>query len=157
MKKKIVIVSGIVVPNPSPPGKITLQFAKMLRPEFDVSIVCMRTNGPELNGELIDGIQFYTVTGLRFRLENYFLSRNKKTLVLFMKALGRLQRIIRLHGNLQWFYRKSYNKLVELYNENEFDFVFSICMPFQAHLAGYKFKLLNSSTKHITFTVDLIS
>lgn len=154
MKRKVVIVSGIVYPNPSPPGKITLQYANMLKIEYDVSIICMQTTGPKLNGAVIDGISYFTVSGVRFWLENYFIKRNHFLLVSLMKAIGRLQRLFNLHGNLKWFYCKSYKRLIDIHNQKGVDYVFSICMPFQSHLAGIKFKSKFPHIKHVTYTVD---
>lgn len=163
--KRVVLVAGVVYPQPTPPGKIALLFADILKEEFYVSIVFMQTTLKETNGRKIDGIEYFSVFGLRLFLETFFKIRSEKAknkyakkllglLILSMKAIGRVQSMVLFPNNLRWHYLKSYRKLLRLDKDQEIDIVFSVCSPFSAHLAGKKFKKKSPNIKWITYTVD---
>ncbi len=154
MKKKVVIIAGIVLPSPTPPGKISLQYANMIKGDYDVSIIYIRTTGKKRNGEIVDGIKYYSVSGFRFSTENYFAERGMSFMVKVCKAIGRVQRLLCVNGNLEWFYKKAYQKLNEIFHTGTIDVVLSVCNPFQAHLAALKYKQENPSIRFVTYTVD---
>jgi hypothetical protein len=157
MKKKVILVVGILMPSPSPPGKIALQYADILKYDCDVSIIFLRSLGNKFNGEMIAGIKYFTVSGFRFRAENYFLKRKKPLIVQLFKAFGRIQQLFSVNGNLAWFYKKAYQKLNEISKTEHIDVIFSVCNPFQAHLAATQFKNENPTTRFVTYTVDPFS
>lgn len=163
--KRVVMVTGVVYPQPSPPGKIALHFANILKEKFNVSIIFMQTTLNETNGYKTNGIEYYSVFGLRLFFEVFFRTKSEKTkskfaqkllgfLVLSMRAIGRVESMFLFPNNLRWHYIKSYKKLLKLNEEQRIDAVFSICSPFSAHLAAKKFKKRNPQIQWITYTVD---
>lgn len=154
VKKRIVFIMGILLPSPNPPGRIGKQFVDMIKEDCDVSIIFLQSYGEAFNGELLDGVKYYSITGLMFKLENYFFKKNIRLLVFACKAVGRIQRFLFVNGNLAWFYEKAFVKLNEISQSENIDVVFSICNPFQSHLAALKFKKTNPDLKFVTYTVD---
>lgn len=164
--KKLAIVAGVVYPDPSPTGNCALQFARMLKDEFDVSIVFIQMGLEQVNGKTVDGIHYYSVFGLRVFLENFFAygaSRLRGSLgkrlcqivVRLLKGIGRIQSVFLFPDNLRWYYRASYRKLQSLERERGLDAVLTICSPMSAHMAGRVFKSdRGDKVKWITYTVD---
>jgi glycosyltransferase involved in cell wall biosynthesis len=163
--KKVVMLSGVVYPNASPPGKIALEYADMIKDRFDVSIVFMQTSLSSTNGKSINGIKYYSVFGLRLFIETFFFNKAEKSiygplkkifriLVLLMKMIGRLESMLIFPNNLRWHYKKAYKKLIQLNKEEKIDCIFSLCSPFSAHLAAKDFKKKFPEVHWVTYTVD---
>jgi len=172
--KKIVIVAGYVYPDASPTGKIALQFADMLKADYDVSIVFIQTSLDRIDGVKHNGMTFYAIYNVRLYCEHYFIEKAKSS---SSKILGQIfsvaSKIVKAFGrinawfffprtkcyslwpnNLSWFYPKAYRKLVRLHQENKLDVVFTVNSPFPAHLAGRKFKYKFPDVHWVTYTVD---
>ena len=165
---KIVIIAGVFFPEPSPTGKCVLQYANILKENYDVSVVFIQSGLEKINGVSEQGLILYALFNLRLYLENYFIAKAKKKdhsiiqkffqlMVLFIKAVGRIQSNILWPNNLRWFYKKAYKKLLELHQKTQIDCIFTINSPFTAHLAGRKFKSNFPNVRWMTYTVDPFS
>jgi glycosyltransferase involved in cell wall biosynthesis len=163
--KRLILISGVVYPNPSPPGRIALEYAEMLKDNFDVSIIFMQTSLSKTNGLKINGIKYYSVFGLRLFLETFFFHKASKVnftglrkffegMAMMMKIIGRLQSMFIFPNNLRWHYKKSYKKLLQLNKKQKIDCIFSLCSPFSAHLAAKSFKRKFHDIHWVTYTVD---
>lgn len=163
--KRLVIIAGIVYPDPTPPGKIALQFAEVLKKHFDVSMIIMQSSLVQIDNEEINGIKLYSVFGLRYFLELWFqnifnntkylpIKKLSKLSVILLKGIGRIQSMVIFPNNLRWYYKGTLRKLKKLNSEQKIDVIFSICSPFPAHMAAQKFKEMNKEVKWVTYTVD---
>jgi hypothetical protein len=163
--KRLVIIAGIVYPESTPPGKIAMQFAEVLKKKFDVSMIIMQSSLLQLDGKEHNGIKLFSVLGLRYFLElwfqnkfnntkYFFMRKVSKYAVIFLKVLGRIQNMVIFPNNLQWYYKGALRKLIYLNNQKKIDVIFSICNPFPAHMAAMKFKENNIDVRWVTYTVD---
>lgn len=163
--KHLVIIAGIVWPQSSPTGKSALQYANMLKNEYDITILFMQNSLDEIEGTVINGISYYSVFGRRVYIENWFRNKenyvkNKmgkqilKLLLTATKAFGRIESMLLFPNNSRWFYKKAYEKLYEINKQKKIDCIFTICSPFAAHMAGKKYKENNLDIRWITYTVD---
>lgn len=163
--KKLVIIAGVVYPEPSPPGKIALQFANILKNDYNITMVIMQTSLNKVDNVDMSNIKFYSVFGLRLYIENFFLNKYSKTRfypiklfcklgVIILKSIGRMQNMLLFPNNLRWYYKGALRKLLKINKIEKIDIIFSICYPFSAHLAALKFKQKNKNVKWITYTVD---
>jgi len=163
--KKLVIIAGVVYPEPSPPGKIALQFANILKNDYNITMVIMQTSLNKVDNVDMSNIKFYSVFGLRLYIENFFLNKYSKTRfypiklfckfgVIILKSIGRIQNMLLFPNNLRWYYKGALRKLLKINKIEKIDIIFSICYPFSAHLAALKFKQKNKNVKWITYTVD---
>lgn len=172
--KRIVIVAGHVYPNTSPTGKIALQFADILKADYDVSMVFIQNGLGKIDGIRHNELSLYAVYNACLYFEHYLVDKAKNSTsnilgqvimmaIIIVKAIGRINAWFVFPrtksyslwpDNLSWFYPKAYQKLASLHKENKIDVIFTINSPFPSHLAGRKFKNKYPETRWVTFTID---
>ncbi len=171
---RIVIVAGYVYPNTSPTGKIALQFADILKADYDVSMVFIQSGSDRIDGIKQNGLNLYAIHNARLNFERYLIAKSKNSPSLLfcqvlevaiktVKAIGRINSWFVFPrtksysiwpDNLSWFYPKAYRKLLRLHEKKKIDVLLTINSPFTAHLAGRKFKNKYPDIRWVTFTID---
>lgn len=148
-KPHLVIVCGILYPNPSPTGLCAYRYASLLAEIYDMEFVAMSTNGKEENG-YYEGIPVHTLTSRRLRAEN----KAKGLIRQMIHLLGSAQLKVTMNGNLEWFSVAAYKKLEELHKQRPIDALLTVCSPLPAHIAGVAFKNKHPEVRHCAYTVD---
>ena len=172
--KRIIIIAGYVYPDTSPTGKIAMQFADILKENYEVSMLYIQSGLERVEGVKHNGITLHAIYNVRLYWEQYLIQKTKtsstvgiqklfKIATKVVKGIGRINAWFVFPRskcyalwptNLIWFYPKAYRKLVKLHNKKNFDVVFSVTSPFPAHLAARKFKLKYPYVRWVTYTVD---
>ncbi len=156
---------GIYYPHPSPTGKCARQYVDLLKGDYDVDVIYIRSCVNEVDGLLVDGRRLFGLLDWRLKLEVMLDEFARKTVskilrtlscigILCVKAVGKLQSMVLFPNNLKWFYKKAYRKLEAINREYPVDVVFTVNSPFSAHLAGEMFKKRHLNIRWVTYTVD---
>lgn len=149
MKKHLVVVCGILYPNPSPTGLCAARYASLLTDNYNIEFVSLSPNGKEEEGHY-DGHVIHTISSKRMKLEHRSSSVMKKLIHL----AGACQLKLSLMGNMGWFVGAAYHKLEEINKKDKIDAILTVCSPFQAHMAGVKFKVNHPEVRFCSYTVD---
>lgn len=148
-KPHLVIVCGILYPNPSPTGLCAFRYASLLQDCYDLEFVAMSNNGREEN-DYYEGIPVHTISSWRLRAEN----KAKGLIRQMIHLLGSAQLKVTMNGNLEWFANAAYKKLEELHKQRPIDALLTVCSPLPAHIAGIAFKKKHPKVRHCAYTVD---
>ncbi len=149
MKKHLVIVCGILYPNPSPTGLCAARYASLLTDDYDIDFISLSANGKEEEG-LYDGHVVHTISSGRMKWEHRCSGVMKKLIHL----VGASQLKLSLMGNMGWFVDAAYKKLEEINKKNKIDAILTVCSPFQAHMTGVEFKANHPEVRFCSYTVD---
>lgn len=149
MKPHLVIVCGILYPNPSPTGLCAARYASLLTDLYDIEFVALSSNGKE-EVATYDGHRVQTLSSKRMALEH----KTRGIVSKGIHLLGSAQLKLSLLGNLGWFVSAVYNKLEEIHNQRPIDAILTVCSPLQAHLAGAQFKERHANVRFCAYTVD---
>lgn len=149
MKPHLVIVCGILFPQPSPTGLCALRYASLLKEEYDVEFVALTSNGKSEDA-FIDGFRVHTLTSRRLALEH----RAKGVVRTIIHRIGSIQLKLFLTGNMGWYRWSVGEKLEQLHKERPIDALFTVCSPFTAHQAGMDFKQKHKEVRFCAYTVD---
>lgn len=148
-KPHLVIVCGILYPNPSPTGLCAYRYASLLADNYNMEFIAMSSNGRE-ESDYYEGIPVHTLSSWRLRAENKAKGLTKK----IIHILGSAQLKVTMNGNLEWFSDAAYKKLEELHKQRPIDALLTICSPLPAHIAGVAFKEKHPEVRHCAYTVD---
>lgn len=148
-KPHLVVVCGVLYPNPSPTGLCSFRYASLLNDIFEIEYVALSLNGKE---ECVsyNGYKVHTLTSRRLTLE-YRTSGLLRKLVHFA---GTAMLKFSLLGNLGWYSKAAYDKLEEINSTSPIDVVLTVCSPFSAHVAGGFFKKKHPKIRLCSYTVD---
>lgn len=149
MKIHLVIVCGILYPNPSPTGLCAARYASLLTDDYDIDFISLSANGKEEEG-VYDGHVVHTISSVRMKWEHRCSGVMKKLIHL----VGACQLKLSLMGNMGWFVGAAYKKLEKINKKNKIDVILTVCSPFQAHMAGVKFKANHPEVRFCSYTVD---
>lgn len=149
MKKHLVIVCGILYPNPSPTGLCAARYASLLAEDYDIDYISLSADGREEEG-LYEGHVVYTISSKRMKWEYCSRGVIKKLIHL----VGTSQLKLSLMGNMGWFVNAANKKLEEINTIKKIDVILTVCSPFQAHMAGAKFKANHPEVRFCSYTVD---
>lgn len=149
MKKHLVIVCGILYPNPSPTGLCAARYASLLTDSYDIEYISLSESGKEEDG-IYNGHAVHAISSKRMKWEHRSSGLVKKLIHL----AGASQLKFSLMGNMGWFVDAAYKKLGEINEKNKIDAILTICSPFQAHMAGVKFKMNHPEVRLCSYTVD---
>ena len=149
MKQHLVIVCGILYPNPSPTGLCAARYASLLTDKYDIEYIALSANGRE-EDTYYNGCMVHTISSKRMTLEHRCKGFARKLIHL----LGASQLKLSLMGNLGWFVNAAYRKLEVINSNRKIDAILTVCSPFQAHLAGAKFKESHPDVRFCAYTVD---
>ena len=149
MKKHLVIVCGILYPNPSPTGLCAARYASLLTGCYDIEYISLSANGNEEIG-FYEGCVVHTITSKRMRWEHH----SPKVIAKLIHLVGSSQLKLSLMGNMGWFVDAAYKKLEEINTKKKVDVILTVCSPFQAHMAGAKFKKSHPEVRFCSYTVD---
>ena len=149
MKPHLVVVCGVLYPNPSPTGLCSFRYASLLNDIFEIEYVALSLNGKE---ECVsyNGYKVHTLSSRRLALE-YRTSGLLRRLVHFA---GTAMLKLSLLGNLGWYSKAAYDKLEEIHRIFPIDVVLTVCSPFSAHVAGGLFKKMHPKIRLCSYTVD---
>ena len=133
MKPHLVVVCGVLYPNPSPTGLCSFRYASLLNDIFEIEYVALSLNGKE---ECVsyNGYKVHTLSSRRLALE-YRASGLLRRLVHFA---GTAMLKLSLLGNLGWYSKAAYDKLEEIHRIFPIDVVLTVCSPFSAHVAAFE-------------------
>lgn len=148
-KPHLVVVCGVLYPNPSPTGLCAYRYASLLKELYDIEFIALTANGKE-EDDVYGVFPVYTLSCIRLRLEH----KTKGFVSKILHLIGSSQLKTRLHGNLGWYAKAAYKKLEELNQKRSIDAVFTVCSPLQAHIAGAKFKERHQQVRFCAYTVD---
>lgn len=146
----IVIVCGILHPNPSATGLCAYRYASLLENTCDLEFIALSSNGKEEITQY-EGFPVHTLSCPRLNWEH----RTTGILNRGIHLLGSFQLKLSKLGSLGWYAQASYNKLEEIHQTNPIDGVLTICSPFSAHLGGKKFKEKHPNIRFCAYTVDI--
>lgn len=149
MKKHLVIVCGILYPNPSPTGLCAARYASLLTDYYDIDYISLSVNGKEEKG-VYDGHTVHTISSRRMKWEH----RSSGVIKKLIHFVGASQLKLSLMGNMGWFVDTAYKKLEEINKKKKIDAILTICSPFQAHMAGVMFKANHPEVRFCSYTVD---
>lgn len=149
MKPHLVIVCGILYPQPSPTGLCTLRYALLLKGDYDIEFVSLTSNG-KCEDAFMDGFHVHTLTSRRLSLEH----QAKGVVRTIIHKLGSIQLKLFLTGNMGWYRWAVVEKLEQLHKERPIDALFTVCSPFTAHQAGMDFKQRHKEVCFCAYTVD---
>lgn len=149
MKKHLVIVCGILYPNPSPTGLCALRYASLLTDFYDIEFIALSSNGKE-EDDVFDVFGVHTLSSRRMTLENSCKSFVKD----LVHLVGSIQLKLSLMGNLGWFVNAAFKKLEGIQQKREIDAILTVCSPLQAHIAGARFKDAHPAIRFCAYTVD---
>lgn len=149
MKPHLVIVCGILYPQPSPTGLCALRYASLLKEEYGIEFVALTSNGKSEDA-FIDGFRVHTLTSRRLALEH----RAKGAVRKIIHRIGSVQLKLFLTGNMGWYRWAVGEKLEQLHTEKPVDALFTVCSPFTAHQAGMDFKQKHKEVRFCAYTVD---
>lgn len=149
MKKHLVIVCGILYPNPSPTGLCAARYASLLIEDYDIEFISLSANGKEEDG-LYEGYVVHTVSSRRMNWEH----RSSGVMKKLIHLAGASQLKLSLMGNMGWFVDAAYKMLEDINNKKKIDAILTVCSPFQAHMAGVKFKANHPEVRFCSYTVD---
>ncbi|NQV51351.1 MAG: hypothetical protein HQ507_12695 [Candidatus Marinimicrobia bacterium] len=172
--KNLTIIAGHVFPQPSPTGKVALQFAEILKEKFQVSIIFIQSGAETYDGTLKQGFKVYSIFSRRLWLERVFEKcASQRTAPCSIRLFQVASNIIKFSGrlgawflpgrpkpywlwpdNLIWYYSKAYKQLEKNNAHENIDTLLTINSPFPAHLAGLKFKRKYPHVRWLTFTID---
>ena len=148
-KPHLVIVCGILYPNPSPTGLCAYRYATLLADKYDIEFISISNNGREENG-YYEGIPVHTLSSWRLRAEN----RSKGIIRQMIHLVGSAQLKFTMNGNLEWYADAAYRKLEEIHIQRPIDVLLTVCSPLPAHIAGIAFKKKHPCVRHCAYTVD---
>ena len=149
MKSHLVIICGILYPHPSPTGLCAARYASLLKDKFDIEFISLSSNGRE-ETVIYDGCQTHTIASKRLRLE----FKLKGFLRKIIHLIGSAQLKFSIHGNLGWFRKAAFDKLVFINEKKPIDALLTVCSPFPAHMAGADFKRHHPEVRFCAYTVD---
>lgn len=149
MKSRLIIVCGILYPNPSPTGLCALRYASLLKEDYDIDFISLSSNG-QAEEVVYNGFHVYTLTSKRLSLEY----RTKGLARKVIHGIGSLQLKLFLTGNLGWYRKAVGNKLEQLHSQRPIDAILTVCSPFPAHQAGMDFKQKHQEVRFCAYTVD---
>lgn len=149
MKQHLVIVCGLLYPNPSPTGLCAYRYASLLSDHYDMEFIAMSENGKE-EDVYYEGISVHTLSSKRLFLEY----KTKGIIQRFIHLLGSAQIKLFMNGNLDWFSTSAYKRLEAIHRQKPIDVLLTVCSPFPAHIAGVFFKKAHPEVKLCAYTVD---
>lgn len=146
----IVVVCGILYPNPSATGLCAYRYASLLKDKCELEFIALSSNGKEELAQY-EGIPVHTLSCSRLNWKH----QTKGILNRFIHLLGSCQLKLSKLGNLGWFSNASYRELEEIHQNNPIDGILTICSPFPAHIGGKKFKEKHPHVRFCAYTVDI--
>ena len=155
--KHLVLISGVVYPQPSPTGRVLMEYVEPLKAEYDISVVYMSTSLDDNKPHEWNEYKLYPCTNWRLRLEQRCAERSTfftKVGWMLAKLISRLQTKLCYPNNLSWLKRKGNSMLERINKEKKIDVVFSVSSPYAAHLAGAVYKHNHPDVRWMTYTVD---
>lgn len=166
--KRAVVLAGVYYPTPSPTGTCAKRIVDILKKNFEVCVVFIKTNSTNFDGEMVDGVRLYTVdswlSSSTYRLSEptgkgfeYFRTILAASSNLVLRGLGRLAASTTSMGPLFWYKKKTYAILNAIHKESRISYVISVCSPFPAHLVAMDFHKKYPCTTWVTYTVDPFS
>ncbi len=149
MKPHLVIICGILYPNPSPTGFCAFRYGTLLNEYYDIEFISLSDNG--VSEEVtFDNYPVHTLASKRMKLE----SNTKGILNKAIHLLGSVQLKLHMLGNLRWYRKAVLRKLEQINIKRKIDAVLSVCSPFSAHQASADFKLAHPEIRFCAYTVD---
>ena len=149
MKSRLIIVCGILYPNPSPTGLCALRYASLLKEDYDIDFIALSSNG-QAEEVVYNGFRVHTLTSKRLSLEY----RTKGLVRKVIHGIGSLQLKLFFTGNLGWYRKAVRNELEQLHSQRPIDAILTVCSPFPAHQAGMDFKQKHQEVRFCAYTVD---
>ncbi len=164
MKKHLVLLCGVVYPNPSPTGKAALRYVSLLEDEYDISVIGIG-KFKKNESHITDGKQAYLIISPRLNAEEFFIDIYKKSknvfskfilklLINFFKGIGKLESMFIFPNNLFWYEKKAYKMLEKINTEKNIDAIFTVSSPVTAHATGKRYKDKHPEIVWTTYTVD---
>ena len=151
MKKHAVILCGIYYPQPSATGQCAMRYAKLIKDEYDISVVFIQSDNKPVEITDSNGFNIYSICGKRLEAE-YKSTGIKKS---FLHLIGKIEIKLFPLGNLNWYKKQALKKLEQINKKRKIDVIFSVCSPLAAHAAGNEFKKKHINVRHAAYTVDL--
>lgn len=148
-KPHLVIICGVLYPNPSATGLCAYRYASLLAVDYNIEFIALSSNGKEENDKY-EGFPVHTLSCTRWSLEN----KTKGLVKRMIHLIGSSQLKLRILGNLGWYAKAAYKKLEEIQSSNRIDAVLTVCSPFPAHIAGVEFKQKHPEVRLCAYTVD---
>lgn len=148
-KPHLVIICGILYPNPSPTGLCAYRYASLLSEQYEIELISMSDNGKE-ETVMYGDFPVQTISSCRLSLKYKW----KGIFSRFIHLIGSLMLKSSIHGNLGWFKRAAYNALEKINKERPINAIFTVCSPLQAHIAGRDFKKAHPEVIFCAYTVD---
>jgi len=148
-KPHLIVVCGILYPNPSPTGLCAYRYASLLADTYDIEFISLSSNGKE-EKVAYEGFPVHTLTNSRLSLEH----KSSGWLKQLIHRFGSIQLKFSLLGNLGWFAKSAYRKLEEIHRVHAIDALFTVCSPLPAHIAGVCFKEEHPEVRFCAYTVD---
>jgi len=157
--KHLVLIAGIVYPNPSATGRCALDYVELLSDEFEIDVVYMSSDPTDVNPHIFNEKKYFPCFNWRHYIEQCFTKKAKEIKIYkvgeqFFKGIGRLQSLIMYPNNLFWFSSRALEQLNMIHKQNPIDVIFSVNSPFSAHLAAMTFKKKNPDIRWVSYTVD---
>ena len=149
MKPHLVILCGILYPNPSATGLCAFRYGSLLAGIYDIEYVALSDNGSSEKA-MYEGYVVHTLSSKRLALEHQTKGMASKAIHLF----GSAQLKLFLQGNLRWYRKAAYRKLEEIHADRKIDAILTVCSPFPAHQAGVDFKQAHPDVRFCAYTVD---
>ena len=165
------MVLGSYYPNPSPTAIVADQIARFYAKTHNVSIICQgdyveKKDNCKRNNENRT-IKIYKLGNPIFFLEKAIEKgcrdndeNQRKKYQLISKVLfpfRMIKNLILFPNGEKWYIRKARKKIEEIYQESGIDYLFTVCAPFSAHIAGYKFKKSHHDINWCVYTPDVFT
>lgn len=155
--KHLVLISGSVYPNPSPTGRVFMEYVEPLLENYRISIVYMSDTLHDNTPHYWRGYHLYPRCNWRMRIEQRFSQGQgvlAKGMVTLAKMIGRVQTRLFMPNNLRWFWKSASRALETINTKYPIDAIFSVSSPFAAHMAAHEYKSKHPSVKWLSYTVD---
>jgi len=164
--KHIVIVLGDIYNNPGANAICVKKISDQLLIEgYKVTVVCQAQKSNRLKEIDFDGYKIFFMNVFRDQLWYYANkkkndSKNIYAKILWMsiqfslRVLQGIYAIFLWPSTGKWFTKKALKQLKTIDTGSKIDCIITVSMPYEAHLAGYRFKSHRKEVKWITYTLD---
>jgi len=164
--KNVVFILGDFLQNSSANAICVKKIVDQLVLEgYKISIVCKDQIIGKSTTLESNGIKVHYLSILRNRFWNAATKKKETTesitmsffcvIILFiLRVIYRVYSVFMWPSAEKWFINRTLKKLKEIGVDEKIDCIITVSMPYESHLAGYKYKRKKKEVKWITYTLD---